>query len=238
MDIATYNNYQVSRIPYKVQELSYSESLSEILTDPRNEKPITGTIILILSTYLPANVKSKAITTTEAINMICDFFINECSNLELTEIEWIIRAGIMGRLGTIYNDISIDTICGIDGWVETYYKLCRPQRPEPKNKIQEKFSGKEITEAEFLERNPEFKERVRLRQLLELAKGGKITSEHAKEFYKLKGLTLDDVKEDMTVYSHNYFALPESQREIFTESQFINHHHCKFIIDNVFKSKK
>jgi len=51
-------------------------------------------------------------------------------------------------------------------------------------------------------------------------------------------LTLDDVKEDMTVYSHNYFALPESQRELFTESQFINHQHCKFIIQNIFKNKK
>lgn len=221
----------------KLNEFNPENSINELIRFGF-EKQVNIELLRIASLYLSANVKSRAINTEHSMNILFDYIIEDCGNLELQEINFIFRNGIIGKFGVIFNDISIDTICGVGGWIETYYKDFRKLREEPTKVQNVKLRGKEITEAEFLERNPEFKERVRLRQLLELAKGGKITSEHAKEFYKLKGLTLDDVKEDMTVYSHNYFALPESQRELFTESQFINHQHCKFIIQNIFKNKK
>jgi len=345
MDIATYNNYQVGLAPAKVQDLKYDKSISEILVNKENHKPISGTIILILSTYLPLNLKGRAIKESMAINLIIEYIKSECANLELQEIEFVIKSGIMGKFGTIFNDISIDTICGKDGWFEVYYRDFRKLRPQlgsgynelsetierlnstnvPKHIIDEymkqlervkdnkdnndsKFSGNEMTKEEFFSKDENYAEfrkviqdanefkvsqegaksflksnninfeneikkieteyqksgldqynqekeryisyhlsklilkirsnQIKLIDIYKRALKNKTTSEDAKEFYKLKGLTLDDVKEDMTVYSHNYFALPESQREIFTESQFINHQHCRFIIENVFKSKK
>ena len=77
MDILTYKNYQVGLTPYKIQDLKYDKSISEILMIKENENPVHGTIILILSTYLPMNVKSKAITSKEAINLLIEFIKNE-----------------------------------------------------------------------------------------------------------------------------------------------------------------
>lgn len=238
MDILTYKNYQVGLTPYKIQDLKYDKSISEILMIKENENPVHGTIILILSTYLPMNVKSKAITSKEAINLLIEFIKNECGNLELQEVEFVIKSGIIGKFGTIYNDISIDTICGKDGWFETYYKEYRKLRPEPTKNEDVRMSGKEMTESEFLEKYPEFKEKIRLRDLLILAKSGKITTKEAKEFYLMKTLTLNDFKDDCEIYSFDYHSLPEDQKEIFTETQYLNYRHCNFIILNAYKTKK
>lgn len=238
MDILTYKNYQVGLTPYKVQDLKYDKSISEILMIKENENPIHGTIILILSTYLSINMKSKAITSKEAINLIIDYIKNECGNLELQEVEFVIKSGVMGKFGIIYNDISIDTICGKDGWFETYYKEYRKLRPEPTKKEDVRMSGKEMTEPEFLEKYPEYKDQIRLRDLLLMAKSFKITTKEAKEFYLIKELTLNDFKDDCEIYSGKYHRLPENEKQCFTETQFLNNCHCSFIIQNFNKVKE
>lgn len=238
MDILTYKNYQVGLTPYKVQDLKYDKSISEILMIKENENPIHGTIILILSTYLSINMKSKAITSKEAINLIIDYIKNECGNLELQEVEFVIKSGVMGKFGIIYNDISIDTICGKDGWFETYYKDFRKLRPEPTKKEDVRMSGKEMTEPEFLEKYPVFKDQIRLRDLLLMAKSFKITTKEAKEFYLIKELTLNDFKDDCEIYSGKYHRLPENEKQCFTETQYLNNCHCSFIIQNFNKVKE
>lgn len=238
MDILTYKNYQVGLTPYKVQDLKYDKSISEILMIKENENPIHGTIILILSTYLSINMKSKAITSKEAINLIIDYIKNECGNLELQEVEFVIKSGVMGKFGVIYNDISIDTICGKDGWFETYYRDFRKLRPEPTKKEDVRMSGKEMTEPEFLEKYPEYKDQIRLRDLLLMAKSFKITTKEAKEFYLIKELTLNDFKDDCEIYSGQYHSLPENEKQCFTETQYLNSCHCSFIIQNFNKVKE
>ena len=345
MDILTYKNYQVGLTPYKVQDLKYDKSISEILMIKENENPIHGTIILILSTYLSINMKSKAITSKEAINLIIDYIKNECGNLDLQEVEFVIKSGVMGKFGVIYNDISIDTICGKDGWFETYYKEYRKLRPEsgtgynelvetierlnstntPKHIIDEyikqlervkdikdntsfKLSGTEMTKEELFKKDENYAEfrkiiqdakefkvsqegaksflesnninfekelnkieiefeksgleqygqdkevyisyhlstlilkirsnQITLIDIYKRALKNKTNTDDAKKFYLIKELTLNDFKDDCEIYSGQYHSLPESEKQCFTETQFLNNCHCSFIIQNFNKVKE
>lgn len=258
--IVTYQNYQVGLTPYKIQDFKYDKSISEIIRIKENENPIRGTIILILSTYLPLNIKSKSITSKESINLIIEHFINECGNLELQEIEFIIKSGIMGKFGTIYNDISIDTICGKDGWIETYYNTERIKRPEPVQMIiEEKPSG--MTIEEFYEKNAEYKERSILIEIQSKLKEHKLSINDIKIFYKIKGFDLNDFKDDCEHYCANYYKnirnleidiqnFDETDRRYLElrdnilqlkaigESNYLMIKHYDFIRDNINKIKR
>jgi len=77
----------------------------------------------------------------------------------------------------------------------------------------------------------------RLFELLQSAKTGHIDMDKAKEFYRLKGYCLDRFKYECEQYSKAYFAQLKAKKTNVTELQFINHNHCRFIIDNVYKTK-
>jgi len=220
----------------KVEEFNSENSISDLIKFGFIEN-VTIEIYRIISEYLAINIKSKSINTSAGISIIFEYITEECSNLELQEINFIFKSGVMGKFGVIYNDISIDTICGKDGWFETYYKEYRKLRPEPTKKEDARMSGKEMTEPEFLEKYPEYKDQIRLRDLLLMAKSFKITTKEAKEFYLIKELTLNDFKDDCEIYSGQYHRLPENEKKCFTETQFLNNCHCSFIIQNFNKVK-
>jgi len=221
----------------KVEEFNSENSISDLIKFGFIEN-VTIEIYRIISEYLAINIKSKSINTSAGISIIFEYITEECSNLELQEINFIFKSGVMGKFGVIYNDISIDTICGKDGWFETYYREYRKLRTEPTKKEDVRMSGKEMTEPEFLEKYPEYKDQIRLRDLLLMAKSFKITTKEAKEFYLIKELTLNDFKDDCEIYSGQYHRLPENEKQCFTETQYLNNCHCSFIIQNFNKVKE
>jgi len=221
----------------KINDFNPENSISDLIKFGFIEN-VTIEIYRIISEYLAINIKSKSINTSAGISIIFEYITEECSNLELQEINFIFKSGVMGKFGVIYNDISIDTICGKDGWFETYYKEYRKLRPEPTKKEDARMSGKEMTEPEFLEKYPEYKDQIRLRDLLLMAKSFKITTKEAKEFYLIKELTLNDFKDDCEIYSGQYHSLPENEKQCFTETQYLNNCHCSFIIQNFNKVKE
>lgn len=221
----------------KVEEFKSENSISDLIKFGFIEN-VTIEIYRIISEYLAINIKSKSINTSAGISIIFEYITEECGNLELQEINFIFKSGVMGKFGVIYNDISIDTICGKDGWFETYYREYRKLRPEPNKKEDVRMSGKEMTEPEFLEKYPEYKDQIRLRDLLLMAKSFKITTKEAKEFYLIKELTLNDFKDDCEIYSGQYHSLPENEKQCFTETQYLNNCHCSFIIQNFNKVKE
>jgi hypothetical protein len=198
--------------------------------------PIKIPIIqLIIVTLKALNIKSKSINTDEGLMLVIDYILEECGNLELQEVNFIFRNGIMGKFGVIYNDISIDTICGKEGWIEIYY---RDFRKFKKEKIEcedssVKLTGKEITLEEFHSKNPELKDRYVLNQIYQKAKEFKISIEDAKTFYKVKGLSLNDFKDDC-----EYFCvLWNKTSKIVPEMDYIKECFRRFILENIFKTK-
>ena len=204
-DLLIYKNYAIGQAPAKIENFKYAESISDILLKKENDIPLSTSIIVILSKYLPLNVKARSITSKEAVELIVEHIKTECGNLELQEIEWIFKNGIMGRFGEIYNDISIDTICGKNGWLETYYNQFRKLRPEPKNEFNAVFSGKEQSATDFYESNPDYEQRKKISEILIKSRSNMLNMEDIKYFYKAKGFTLDDLKEDLAIVSKQYF---------------------------------
>lgn len=225
-----------------INEMLPEKSISEMLTNSFDKegvkKDLTAFIMIVAAHYLSLNVKSRAITTEAGYKLISEFIITECKNLELQEIEHIFKKGVLGRYGEIYNDISIDTICGKNGWIEMYYKTDRKDRPEVvKIENENHFSGKEISKEQFYKNNPEFEKRSRIKDLAEKAKLRKANMSDIKEFYKLKGLTLNDLKDDIQALTQQYYQFTDEERNVFSyqeyERQWIN----SFIIQNQYKVK-
>jgi hypothetical protein len=185
------------------------------------------------------NVKLKNINTEAQLELLIEHIMTECDNLELQEIEYIFKSGIKGVFGTIYNDISIDTICGKEGWFESYYRDHRVRRQEPKQEIYFKPSGEEITEEEYFNRYPEEKNKVKLSNIGLLARNGMLRRETAELFYELKGLTTEDFSNDIKVFSHNYRVLSaQGLLDGYTESDYIREQFTKFVLENLYKTKE
>lgn len=200
---------------------------------------VTTEIYRIMAEYMALNIKSRSINTATGLDVLFEYITEECGNLELQELNFIFKSGIMGKFGIIYNDISIDTICGKDGWFETYYRDYRKLRPEPKvNNVIPKLTGKEITEQQFYNENPDQKIYSELRTIRNKALTNTLKLDDVKLFYTSKGLSLDDFKDDQEVYSYNYFQMDEEIRNCIGEMNYILEQHMNFILANIYKTKK
>lgn len=231
-------NYQVGEIPTCVEQFTYKQSITELLKTV-DKDVIESTIFEIAGRYLSSNAKGRSITDKFTVDLLIEHFIELCGNLELQEIEFIFKNGIKGTFGIIYNDISIDTICGCDGWIETYYRKYRKLRIDraPQTEILN-LSGHEMTSDEFLKKHPDLAIRHELSEILIKAKNSKLELDDVKRFYEIKGLNkVDDLQEDMTVFSRKYFALDEEIRSHVKELKFILMEFSKFVINNYNKVK-
>lgn len=231
-------NYQVGNIPTYVEQFTYKQSLTE-LSKSVDSDILQATLTSIFGRYLNSNVKGKSISDPFTLTLLIEHFIEECGNLELQEIEFIFKNGIKGTFGVIYNDISIDTICGCDGWIEQYYKRFRKLRIDktPQTEIPN-LSGQEMSADEFLKKYPEYAIRNELGEILIKAKTYKLELDDVKRFYEIKGLNkTDDVQEDMVVFSKKYFSLDEEIRNNIPEMKFILMEFSKFVVNNYNKVK-
>ena len=226
--------YIQKQYPATINEMKFTPSIGELKKDFESEVILRDEIMKIAASYLSLNIKSKSINSDAGLIIVVDFILEECSNLELQEINFIFRSGVMGKFGVIYNDISIDTICGKEGWIETYYKYFRKFRPEKKQEEVIRLTGKEMTLEDFHAKNPEYKLKYDLHGIYDLAKRYKTTIEDAKQFYLIKGLSLDDFKDDFQFYSKEY----QNQKLIKGEMLYITERFRKFIVENVFKMFK
>lgn len=220
--------------PATINEMEMTFSIGELKKDFESEVILRDEIMRIAASYLSLNIKSKSINSDAGLMIVVDFILEECSNLELQEINFIFRSGIMGKFGVIYNDISIDTICGKEGWIETYYKDFRKLRPEKKQEEVIRLTGNEMSLEDFHAKNPEYKLKYDLHGIYDRAKRFKTTIEDAKQFYLIKGLSLNDFKDDFQFYSKEY----QNQELIKGEMLYITERFRKFIVENVFKNKK
>lgn len=228
-------NYVKKEYPVKILDMIPTYSIGELNNGYENEIVIRSELMLIMAKWLSLNIKSKSINTDEGLMLVIDYILEDCSNLELQEVNFIFRNGVMGKFGVIYNDISIDTICGKEGWIESYYKDFRKFK---KDKIEcedssIKLTGKEMTLEEFHAKNPDLKNRYSLNQIYIKAKEFKISIEDAKMFYKIKGLSLDDFKDDC-----EYFCiLWNKSSKVVPEIEYIKECFRRFILENIFKTK-
>jgi hypothetical protein len=226
--------YIQKQYPAKIEEMQFTFSIGELKKDFESEVILRDEIMKIAASYLSLNIKSKSINTDAGLILVVDFIIEECSNLELQEINFIFRSGIMGKFGVIYNDISIDTICGKEGWIESYYRDYRKYRSEKKTENIVRLTGKEMTMEQFHAKNPEFKIKYDLHGIYGRAKKFETTIEDAKQFYKIKGLSDGDFKDDFQCFAKEY----QNQKLIKCEILFITESFRKLIIQNVFKTKE
>ena len=226
--------YIKQEYPSKLNEMKFSLSIGELNKGFESEIIIRDEIMKIAAKWLSLNIKSKSINSDEGLMVVVEHILDECSNLELQEINLIFKMGVTGKFGIIYNDISIDTICGKEGWIETYYNDFRRLRKEPERKESDfRLTGKEMTLMQFHDSNPEYKKTFDLHAIFERAKIYKTTIEDAKQFYKIKELSLDDFKDDMEYFAKQY----QNSEKTIKEIQYITEMFRKFIIDNIFKTK-
>lgn len=235
-------SYQIGKVT-AVKEMLPSKSVFELIqiSDDKEmtKKNLTAFITLVAAKYLSLNIKSRAITNESGYMLIAEFILEECKNLELQEIEYIFKKGVMGRFGEIYNDISIDTICGKNGWIENYYKTDRKEKIDAlKIEPEIRFTGNEITESEFLLKYPLYEKRQRIRDIAEKAKLRKAKMDDIKEFYKLKDLTLDDLKDDLQALSKQYYQMSEEERKAITYENYQSMWIQSFIVSNQYKVKE
>lgn len=254
---------EIGKVPYDISELKeYKPSVSELLKIGKipinenneqrmvdSEKIVRTKILFIMMEYLNSNIKSRGIVQSLAVNSVLDFIIECCPNLEINEIEYIFKTGVSGRYGNLYNDISIDTIIGKNGWIEQYYLNDRKKRPEPTTIVNPNLDNKysmliptgnkdeygrdlymrewkerknPITLEQFFEMNPEYKMKKELTEIFTKAKSGKLTIQDAKKFYTIKGFSDNDFKDDMEFYSKNYFKLLNLKNEATKEIDQLN----------------
>ena len=218
--------------------MKFTPSIGELKKDFESEVILRDEIMKIAASYLSLNIKSKSINSDAGLIIVVDFILEECSNLELQEINFIFRSGVMGKFGVIYNDISIDTICGKNGWIETYYKTDRKDKNETVNlETKERFSGNEMSVEEFYKRNHEAAKRAMIKNIVEKAKTRRAKMPELKQFYKLKELTLNDLKDDMEALSKQYYQLSENERAAIKYEQYESIWLNDFIINNQYKVK-
>lgn len=235
----TYEIGKVSTVSEMLPEKSIYELIHNSYDKEMTKKEISKLIVLIAGNYLMLNAKGKGITNEYGFKLISDYIMDECKNLELQEIEYIFKKGVLGRFGEIFNDISIDTICGKGGWIEYYCKNDRKNKPQ---KViiheSERMNGTEMTLSQFFKKNPDFEKRTRLLEIGELAKINEAKLTHLKEFYKLKDLTLNDLKDDMESLSKQYYEISEDERKLLTWDEYLHFWINKFILDNLYKVKQ
>jgi len=231
-------NYEIGNIPTYIEQFTYKQSVTE-LSKTVDKDVLEFTIGNIAVKYLSLNVKGRSIADKFTLNLLVEHFIEECGNLELQEIEFIFKNGIKGTFGVIYNDISIDTICGQDGWIEQYYKRFRKLRLDKTQQTEiPNLSGQEMSADEFLKKYPEYAIRNELSEILIKAKTYKLELDDVKRFYEIKGLNkTDDVQEDMVVFSRKYYSLDEEIRKNIPEMKFILMEFSKFVVNNYNKVK-
>lgn len=131
-----------------------------------DKKRTIQTLAKLISHYLEMNVKGRSITKPAAFKLMLDEIVTKYRFLELQEIEYIFRNGILGKYGIIYNDISIDTICGEGGWVQRYLTEERIKKPKPVQDVKKLETGKVITIDEFYKRHPELAEKRRQKEIM------------------------------------------------------------------------
>jgi hypothetical protein len=150
-----------------------NEKLSMILI-AESKKVTKATIAIIIGKYFSMTGKAKNISK-DMISILVDYLMVNCQNLELQEIDFIFKNGILGKFGTIYDEIYLDTITGDKGWIERYYSDYRKLRQEPnsQNRIDYELTGKEISYEKFLKSNPDIV--TNDYHLKILAKSGNIT---------------------------------------------------------------
>lgn len=208
---------------------TYQESIGEIakINLEHGGKMIVGSklvrhaVLNIMYMYFKNNVKFKTIIQPMYLNMLCDHFVNDCSNLELQEVEFIIRTGVMGLLGTIYSEVTIDTITGEHGWIENYYKKIRPKRSEPTFE-QNYCSVNHIPYDEFISSNPEYlKDLSNLREIYEKALDSRLDKEDIVMFYFLKRMTQSEYEEDLNAIKKEYSNLNKKEEELITKKHSI-----------------
>lgn len=111
------NRISIDQLPYKVEDIKFGMTISEM------ENVVSKVnISAIMFKYLANNVKGKGILEPSQIDLVVEFITDGCRSLQIEEINIIFRNGVLGRYGDLYNDISIDTICGVNGWIAKYYK--------------------------------------------------------------------------------------------------------------------
>ncbi len=228
-------NYQIGKCP-KIDEMVPTKSISDILINKENTKPLKGLLLGIFARYLSVNIKGRNISNEFGYKLMIDFILNDCKNLELQEVEYIFKNGVMGRFGQLYNDISVDTICGINGWIEMYYKEHRKNRMEGIKPVESfNFTGNEMTLKEFHESHPDYLERSNLLELFEKAKKSKCGVQDLKLFYKIKGYTVGEMQDDLSIIAGKYYSLQE--KNAITEKQWVDNWINNFIKQNYNKKK-
>lgn len=199
----------VGEVPISIEKINgYLPTIGEIITSEPNQlvttKVVKVYLLRIAYKYLSANQKSRSVCDATSVNILVEFITDECRNLELREVEFIFKNGIAGRFGTIYNDISLDTIIGENGWIETYYKNIRPKRQEVKHTFDEKPTG--ITKEEFYEKYPEYQIIAKNAEFIAKAKDYKLTLPIVAAFYNFN--SIETYEKDIDEFNDEYDSNP------------------------------
>lgn len=219
MNELTIHRHKPSLTPIRVTEMTdYKPSISELAK--KNSEMVKGNLLAIIATYLRLNIKAKGLTNEIQLGIVIEHLLHICGNLEMREIEYIFREGIKGAFGEIYNDISLDTICGKNGWIEQYYREHRIMRPEPAKKEIIVENPNAITEREFLKRNREYKRAKMIDKVKEFAKTNpsSVKKCHVKFFMKLVGNSESDYKKVLAKIHQDYTS--SFYKEITTLKEF------------------
>lgn len=231
MSELTLRKHKPSLTPIKVTEMvDYMPSISDLAK--KNSDLTKGNLLAIIAIYLRLNVKAKGLTNEAQLDILIAHLLGSCGNLELREIEYIFREGIKGTFGEIYNDISLDTICGKNGWIEMYYREHRVMRPEPLAKELVVENPNAITEREFLKRHPEYKRSKMITRLKDWVKvnNAAVKKCHVKYYLKLIGNTEDDYKKILSKIHHEYTS--SFYKEITTLKEFARAKFVGIILEN------
>lgn len=170
------------------EQMKYALSVSELSKIDKIKTKVKITEIIFK--YLSISSKVKNISDF-FIEILVEHIVNSCSYLELSEIDYIFKNGILGKLGNNYQEISIDTITGETGWIENYRKNERVKRPEPETlkKINGEYMSNDfevsenaMSHAEFIKKNPEFDNSKKI-QIMQIAKNGNITLDLVNEYF-------------------------------------------------------
>lgn len=216
----------------------YGLIIKDMIIDKETERGVRANISMVLGKYLKDNPKGKMISTISQMDLLVDFIVNHCSKLEIQELDFIMKHGVLGRFGILYNEISIDTICGVGGWIETYFnefRQLRPPKPEPRPYDK---TGNEKSNKEYL--NTLTGDMKRLYELREKSdsKNNTLTIDDVKDFYRIKGYTLDEFKEHQEIHAWNYVILYKGMTDVVSKSEYIAEENRKFVRNNIFKNKE
>jgi len=213
--------------PARIEEMFKYQPSINMLLENHKETDIKKVIYMVIMKYLQAFDIDRIKINDAGVEILVEQIILEHGNLELQELEYALKKGLVGAYGAIYGDIRIDTVFT---WFTTYKEQDRRNRPEPAHKeVEYKLTGEERTLEEYYKRYPEEEKKLRVVAILDKAKQGKIRIDDIKEYYKNKGLTLNDLKDDMEVLSAKYQNMSVEYKSSMTENQYICLWACGFI---------